>query len=118
VYLIFALINTLTLPPVAGTKDSKYLLSVGESNGHDPTSNFTKAVQSLLTVTVRKIFCDDALRVSKGILSDRERHPVLALVDEILLNIPLEALLGHAGDYTKGAKIEPYFCMALEWLWR
>ncbi len=49
VYLIFALIELLSPPPIAGTKDANNALSIGESDGEYATAHRAKAEVALFT---------------------------------------------------------------------
>jgi hypothetical protein len=45
---MFSLINLLALPPITGAEDSDYVVTVCESDRHDPAFDPPEAVVSLL----------------------------------------------------------------------
>jgi hypothetical protein len=112
VYLILALIDSLTPPPVTGADDSNDVLAVRKAHRHDAFTHRTEAVVSLLAPAVRKIFGDHAPSVSKRELCLHERDAMLRLVSPVLLRVPLETQPGHPGDDIKENPAEPYERMA------
>src|SRR3990172_6984603 len=65
VYLIFALIDSLSFAPVASANDTNSAFTVSEAHRHDPLSNQTNTVVSLLGRAVRQILGDHASGVDK-----------------------------------------------------
>src|SRR5262249_22640476 len=76
VYLIFALIDCLTPPPIAGTEDSDDAATVREADGQDAAFNSTEAVVSLFAPAVREILRDHTVWVGKGELGDSKGDAV------------------------------------------
>jgi hypothetical protein len=95
VYLIFVLINTFSFPPVAGTEYADGTPTIGKADRKDTTANFSEAVKPSFCLTMREIFRDDTLWISKGVLRLGEPHPMLGLIFEILVNVPFETRLAH-----------------------
>jgi hypothetical protein len=77
VYLIFALIDDLSLAPVAGTNNANDARPVSEPNGQNAVSDTPEAEVPLLLRAVRRVFSDYAARIGKGMLRQHERHAVL-----------------------------------------
>ena len=96
VYLIFPLIDDLSLAPVASTENANDTRAVSESNGQNSVCDTPEAEVPLLLGAVPRVFSDNAVRIAKGMLRQHERHAVLGLVLRILATIPFEARLCHA----------------------
>jgi hypothetical protein len=73
----------------------EFEVATGETHSEDVFSKTANAIVSILSRTVRTVFCDNTTRVCEGELCFRERYAVLFLVLAILLRIPLEPSLGH-----------------------
>jgi len=95
VYLIFSLIDSLALSPVAGPEDPDHVLAVREADRQDPAFDPPEAVMALLLRAVGQVFRDHTLRIREGQLRLRERDSVLSLVRPILRRLPLEPGLWH-----------------------
>ena len=89
-YLIFALINRLSFPPVAGAKDSNDTAPIGKADGENAPVNLTKAKVALLSFAVGQVFGNNTAGIGECILGQRKRHPMLFLVFRILVCIPLK----------------------------
>ena len=96
VYLIFALIDDLSLAPVAGAKNANDARAVSESNGQYTVSDTPETEVPRLLGAVPHVLRDHAVRIGKGMLRQHELHAVLRLVFRILATIPFEARLCHA----------------------
>src|SRR3990172_7842294 len=95
VYLIFALINSFALSPVASSKYPDHVITVCEADRHDTFTYHPKAVVSLFHRAVRLVFGDDALRVGEGDLSLREANAMFALILFVLLRVPVKLRGSH-----------------------
>ena len=95
VYLIFALINCLSFPPVAGTKDSNDTAAIGKADSENTPVNFAETQVAFLGFAVGQVFGNDTVRISEGILSQRKRYSVLFLVLYILVGVPITPRLIH-----------------------
>jgi hypothetical protein len=95
VYLIFALIDLLAFPPVAGTEDADSTPTVRKSDCENAAAYFPEAVVPFFRLTMGEVFSNDTVWISEGVLRLRERHAVLGLIFAVLLDVPLEARLAH-----------------------
>jgi hypothetical protein len=104
VYLIFALIELLTLSPIAGANDTNDARPVGEPDGDYATANRAKAEVALFAGAMRRILGDHPLRVSKCELRDGETNAVLKLILAVLCRVPLESGFGQTILYLNQTK--------------
>ena len=101
VYLVFALINLFSLPPVTRSKYSDGSRSVSKPYGQDSTSIHTETIKPLLSFAMGKIFCDHPVWIRKCILGFSKANPVLYLVEPIFHRVPFKAVLSHIESYPK-----------------
>ena len=95
-YLIFALIDPLTLAPVAGAEYPNSLTSVGEPHGHDAAVHWSEAEESVFVLcAVSNVSGDDSIRVEKSPLGKEAGDPVLFTILLFLCAIPFESAFGH-----------------------
>jgi hypothetical protein len=94
----------LSFAPIAGTEDADSAPTVRKSHRENPAAHFSEAVEPFFRLTMGEVFSNDTLSISEGELRLRERHTVLGLIFEVLLDVPLEARLTHG---TKLADCEP-----------
>jgi len=85
----------LSFPPVAGTEDADGLPPVRKSDRENTAPNFSKVVVPFFRLTMGEVFSDDTVWISEGVLRLRERHAVLGLIFEVLLDVPFEARFAH-----------------------
>src|SRR5579859_3441813 len=97
VYLIFPLIDSPSFPPIAGSEDPDYIVTVGKPDGENPAVNPTKTVVAQLPGTMGVVLRDDTPAVDESNLRHRKGHPVLFPVLLVLLRIPIEPRLRHDG---------------------
>lgn len=95
VHLILALINRLSFPPVAGTKDSNDTATIGKADGENTPVNLAETQIAFLSLAVGQVFGNDAVRISEGILSQRKRYSVLFLVLCILIRVLIKPCRIH-----------------------
>lgn len=95
VYLIFALIDSPTIPPVTGAEDSDDITSIREPDSHDALADHSEAEIAFLYVAVGKIFGDNAPGIRKRVLSFEERHSVFGDVVDIFRIIPFNMGPAH-----------------------
>lgn len=77
VYLIFALINSLAFPPVAGAEDTNHASAIGKPDSQNAALDLAETEISLLALAVSQVFRNDTMRVSEGVLSQGEWYPML-----------------------------------------
>ncbi len=75
VYLIFALINCLSFSPVAGTKNSNDTAAIGKADSENTPVHFAETQVAFLGFAVGQVFGNDTVRISEGILSQRNGTP-------------------------------------------
>jgi hypothetical protein len=96
-YLIFALIDNLSLAPVTSPNYPNNAGAMRESNGQYTTRDTPKTeVSLLLGAAMPGVFSDDSVRIRKRMLRQQEWHTMLALVFRILTGVPFEARFWHA----------------------
>src|SRR3989304_7810062 len=95
VYLIFALINSFALSPVASSKYPDHVITVCEADRHYTFTYHPKAVVSLFHRAVRLVFGEAPLRGGEGDLSLREANAMFALILLILLRVPVKLRGSH-----------------------
>lgn len=100
VYFIFALINGLTLAPIAGAENADDIVSVCKSDSKDATVNYAKTVEALFAMTVLNIFCNYALWIGKSVLRLPEGYFVLFLVGFVLVFVPFKLTSCHERQLT------------------
>lgn len=101
VYLIFSLIDSFPLSPVAGPENPDHVLAVRETDRQDPALHPPEAVMALLLRAVGQVLRDHTRRIREGQLRLRERDSVLSLVRPILRRLPLEPDLWHRCRLTR-----------------
>jgi hypothetical protein len=81
--------------PESGAKNSNFVTSVGEAHHDNPSFDLAYAVQPFLINAVSDVFDDYTLRIFKGETSLFKCNPMLGLVDDILILIPLIGVIAH-----------------------
>jgi hypothetical protein len=95
VYLIFSLINCLAFTPIAGAEDADGAVAVSKSHGQHATFDHAEAIETLLVEAVLQVSGDYALRIGESKLGIGKRNAMLALIDGVLVRIPLEMRAGY-----------------------
>ena len=96
VYLILSFIDSLSFPPIAGSEDSDYIVTVSKPNSENPTVYPAETEVPQFLGTMGMVFSDDTPSVGKGDLRHRKGNSVLFLVLLVLLRIPIEPSLRHS----------------------
>jgi hypothetical protein len=106
VYLIFALIDNLSLAPVTSANYPNNTRAMRESNGQYTTRDTPKAeVSLLLGAAVPGVLSDNAVGVCKCLLCQYEWHAVFALVFYVFARIPFKAGVWHAASLLQSEPI-------------
>jgi hypothetical protein len=103
--VVFVLIYCLTFPPISGPKDTNDAGPVGETDRENAAIHFAKTKVTLLCFAVCDVFGDDALRISKCILSLGKGNAMFLLVFLILARIPLKTRLFHEISLAQDSQI-------------
>jgi hypothetical protein len=99
VYLIFVLIDNLSLAPVTSTNYPNNAQAMRESNGQYTTRDTSKTeVSLLLGAAVPGVLSDNAVGVCKCLLRQYEWHAMFALIFYVFARIPFEAGVWHAAS--------------------
>jgi hypothetical protein len=93
--VIFAFIDLLAFPPIAGAEDTDGSSTVGKSDRENPTLHGPEAVVPSFHLTMGEVFSNDTSWIREGILRLRERHTVLGLIFEVFLDVPFKAGFAH-----------------------
>jgi hypothetical protein len=93
--VIFAFIDLLAFPPIAGTEDADGPPTVRKSDGENTAPNCAKAVVPFFRLTMGEVFSNDTLWIRKGVLRLRERHAVPGLIFEVFRDVPFKARFAH-----------------------
>jgi hypothetical protein len=93
--VIFALIDLLAFPPIAGTEDADGTPTVCKSHRENTAPNCAEAVVSFFHLTMGEVFSNDTVWIRKSVLRLRERHAVLGLIFEVFLDVSFEARIAH-----------------------
>ena len=95
VYLIFALINCLSLSPVTGAKYADYTVAISKADGENAAIDLAETEITFFSFTVSEVFGYDTAGVSEGILCQRKRYSMFFLVFSVLVRIPLKPSFFH-----------------------
>lgn len=90
VYLIFAVIDAFALSPIPGSENADYTRSIGEPNGQNTSTNYTKAEESRLLIAMRHILRDHTARVCKCRLCFSKADAMFKPILLVLRRIPIE----------------------------
>ena len=74
-YLIFLLIDGLSLSPITGADDPDDVRPPGKANCHDTAINNAEAEVALLALAMRGVLRNDTLRIPERTLGVAERNP-------------------------------------------
>jgi len=99
VYLIFVVIDLLSSPPVAGTKNGYDAGAIGEANSQNAGIDTSKAEIASFARAVLDILGDYTARVGKCQLRGGEIDAVLEPIRAVLGRIPVKSDLGHMAYY-------------------
>ena len=68
VYLIFPLINHLSLSPIAGSKDANRTATIGKSDGENTAFDLSETEVAFFCFAVSEVFRHDTPGIGEGIL--------------------------------------------------
>lgn len=90
VYLIFVLINCLSLSPVTSAKYANHTTAIGKADGENASIGLAETEIAFFRFAVREIFGYDPAVIRKSILCQRKRYAMFFLVFNVLVFVPLK----------------------------
>jgi hypothetical protein len=93
VYFILLFIRLSPFSPVSRSDNTDQALPISEPDHQDSVIDAADTIISFLGMTVDQILHDDAPRIKKSTLSQREENAVLDLILNVFVLVPIKLVL-------------------------